>query len=171
MLIEIGHVEAIFRYVVKSMAGERLEAASPGWHGLDGDRRLVLRGMGDRPVLGGATKAFSDIGAAWTSNSPPFDLAYSNQFLAFGCERRSAGEAQGRMSAMEYVMKAALRRRLCRRVNMIARRNPVKAPSNPSVIERLLNVRRPWPVRRNPVYPIVTVHRIARTLMEVLPFR
>ena len=31
MLIEIGQVEAIFRYPVKSMGGERLEAAS--WAG------------------------------------------------------------------------------------------------------------------------------------------
>jgi uncharacterized protein YcbX len=30
MLMEIGHVEAIFRYPVKSMAGERLEAAELG---------------------------------------------------------------------------------------------------------------------------------------------
>jgi len=48
MLIEIGHVEAIFRYPVKSMAGERLEAASLGWHGLDGDRRLAFRRVNDR---------------------------------------------------------------------------------------------------------------------------
>ena len=43
MTIEIGHVEAIFRYPVKSMAGERLEVAKVGWHGIDGDRRLALR--------------------------------------------------------------------------------------------------------------------------------
>jgi len=43
MLIEIGHVEAIFRYPVKSMGGERLEVAKLGWHGLDGDRRLAFR--------------------------------------------------------------------------------------------------------------------------------
>lgn len=43
MLIEIGEVEAIFRYPVKSMAGERLEVASLGWHGIEGDRRLALR--------------------------------------------------------------------------------------------------------------------------------
>jgi uncharacterized protein YcbX len=43
--IEIGHVEAIFRYPVKSMAGERLESANLGWHGLAGDRRLALRRM------------------------------------------------------------------------------------------------------------------------------
>ena len=48
MLIEIGRVEAIFRYPVKSMSGERLEAASLGWHGLDGDRRLAFRRMNDR---------------------------------------------------------------------------------------------------------------------------
>ena len=47
MLIEIGHVEAIFRYPVKSMAGERLEAANLGWHGLDGDRRLAFRRIND----------------------------------------------------------------------------------------------------------------------------
>lgn len=48
MSVEIGHVEAIFRYPVKSMAGERLEAANMGWHGLDGDRRLAFRRMSDR---------------------------------------------------------------------------------------------------------------------------
>ncbi len=48
MLIEIGHVEAIFRYPVKSMGGERLEAANLGWHGLDGDRRLAFRQIDDR---------------------------------------------------------------------------------------------------------------------------
>jgi uncharacterized protein YcbX len=48
MLIEIGHVEAILRYPVKSMRGERLDAANLGWHGLDGDRRLAFRRIGDR---------------------------------------------------------------------------------------------------------------------------
>lgn len=48
MLIEIGHVEAIFRYPVKSMAGERLDASNLGWHGLDGDRRLALRRIDNR---------------------------------------------------------------------------------------------------------------------------
>jgi uncharacterized protein YcbX len=45
MLIEIGHVEAIFRYPVKSMGGERLEVAELGWYGLQGDRRLAFRRM------------------------------------------------------------------------------------------------------------------------------
>ncbi len=45
MLIEIGHVEALFRYPVKSMAGESLEVINLGWHGLDGDRRLAFRRM------------------------------------------------------------------------------------------------------------------------------
>ena len=48
MLIEIGHVEAIFRYPVKSMRGERLEVAEMGRHGLEGDRRLAFRRLDDR---------------------------------------------------------------------------------------------------------------------------
>ena len=48
MPIEIGHIEAIFRYPVKSMAGEWLQAAHLGWHGLEGDRRLAFRRMEDR---------------------------------------------------------------------------------------------------------------------------
>jgi uncharacterized protein YcbX len=48
MVIEIGHVEAIYRYPVKSMGGERLAVAAMGWHGLAGDRRLALRRIGDR---------------------------------------------------------------------------------------------------------------------------
>jgi uncharacterized protein len=43
MPIEIGQIEAIFRYPVKSMRGEPLEAATLGWHGLDGDRRFAFR--------------------------------------------------------------------------------------------------------------------------------
>ncbi|MGB8326882.1 MAG: MOSC N-terminal beta barrel domain-containing protein [Steroidobacteraceae bacterium] len=46
--VEIAQVEAIFRYPVKSMGGERLEVAELGWHGLEGDRRLAFRRMDDR---------------------------------------------------------------------------------------------------------------------------
>ncbi len=46
--MEIGHVEAIFRYPVKSMRGEPLQSAHLGWHGLDGDRRMALRRVDDR---------------------------------------------------------------------------------------------------------------------------
>jgi uncharacterized protein YcbX len=48
MATKIGEVEALFRYPVKSMSGEALEAAELGWHGLDGDRRLGLRRVDDR---------------------------------------------------------------------------------------------------------------------------
>jgi uncharacterized protein YcbX len=48
MLIEIGQVEAIFRYPVKSMGGERIEEADLGWYGLEGDRRLAFQRMDDR---------------------------------------------------------------------------------------------------------------------------
>jgi uncharacterized protein len=47
MLIEIGHVEAIFRYPVKSMRAEPVDAAELGWHGLEGDRRLAFRRIQD----------------------------------------------------------------------------------------------------------------------------
>jgi uncharacterized protein YcbX len=48
MPIEIGQIEAIFRYPVKSMRGESLDAATLGWHGLDGDRRLAFRRLDER---------------------------------------------------------------------------------------------------------------------------
>ncbi len=48
MLIEIGQIEGLFRYPVKSMGGERLEVANLGWHGLEGDRRLAFRRINDR---------------------------------------------------------------------------------------------------------------------------
>ena len=48
MPIELGHVEAIFRYPVKSMRGERLDVATLGWQGIEGDRRLAFRKREDR---------------------------------------------------------------------------------------------------------------------------
>jgi uncharacterized protein YcbX len=48
MALKIGEVEALYRYPVKSMMGERLEVADLGWHGLDGDRRLAFRRADDR---------------------------------------------------------------------------------------------------------------------------
>jgi MOSC domain-containing protein len=76
MLIEIGHVEAIFRYPVKSMAGERLEVANLGWYGLEGDRRLAFRRIQDRS------------GMPWLTASKLPDL------LRFAPQRREDG-AQG----------------------------------------------------------------------------
>ena len=48
MRIKIGEVEALFRYPVKSMRGESLETADLSWYGLEGDRRLAFRRLGDR---------------------------------------------------------------------------------------------------------------------------
>jgi uncharacterized protein YcbX len=48
MVIEIGRIEAIFRYPVKSMRGEPLVSAALGWHGLDGDRRFAWRLLDQR---------------------------------------------------------------------------------------------------------------------------
>ena len=47
MPLELGRVEAIFRYPVKSIRGERMDVANLGWHGLEGDRRLALRRTAD----------------------------------------------------------------------------------------------------------------------------
>src|SRR5271165_4846920 len=71
--MEIGHVEAIFRYPVKSMGGERLEEAQLGWHGLEGDRRLAFRRIDDRS------------GFPWLSASQLPDL------LRFAPHRREEG--------------------------------------------------------------------------------
>ena len=76
MRIEIGHVEAIFRYPVKSMGCERLDVAKLGWHGLDGDRRLAFRRIDDRS------------GFPWLTASKLPDL------LLFAPHRREDG-AQG----------------------------------------------------------------------------
>ena len=38
----VGHVAALWRYPVKSMAGEELDAVEVSWHGLAGDRRWAF---------------------------------------------------------------------------------------------------------------------------------
>jgi len=45
--IELGQIEGIYRYPVKSMRGEKLDAAQLGFHGLDGDRRFAFRRLDD----------------------------------------------------------------------------------------------------------------------------
>ena len=77
MLIEIGHVEAIFRYPVKSMGGQRLEVAELGWHGLEGDRRLAFRRISDRS------------GFPWLSASKLPDLLL---FAPHRCEDGAQGD-------------------------------------------------------------------------------
>jgi uncharacterized protein YcbX len=46
--MELGRISAIFRYPVKSMAGEPLAVAMLGWHGIEGDRRLAFRRLNDK---------------------------------------------------------------------------------------------------------------------------
>jgi uncharacterized protein len=75
MPIEIGRVEAIFRYPVKSMRGEPLEAATLGWHGIAGDRRLAFRRLDERGEF------------PWLSASQLPDL------IRFTPQRREDGEA------------------------------------------------------------------------------
>src|SRR6516225_6906796 len=75
MFKEIGRVEAILRYPVKSMAGEQLEVANLGWYGLDGNRRLAFRRIDNRS------------GMPWLTASKLPDL------LLFAAKRRE-GSAQ-----------------------------------------------------------------------------
>jgi uncharacterized protein YcbX len=49
--MELGRINGIFRYPVKSMAGELLEVARLGWHGLEGDRRLAFRRLNDKSAF------------------------------------------------------------------------------------------------------------------------
>ena len=46
--MELGRISAIFRYPIKSMAGELLDLAKLSWHGIEGDRRLAFRRLTDR---------------------------------------------------------------------------------------------------------------------------
>jgi uncharacterized protein YcbX len=46
--MEVGRVSAIFRYPVKSMAGELLDVARLGLHGIEGDRRFAFRRLADK---------------------------------------------------------------------------------------------------------------------------
>ena len=46
--MDIGRISAIFRYPVKSMAGELLDVARLSWHGIEGDRRLAFRRLTDK---------------------------------------------------------------------------------------------------------------------------
>lgn len=44
---EVGTITALYRYPVKSMAGESVESLELLWHGLVGDRRLAFRRIGE----------------------------------------------------------------------------------------------------------------------------
>jgi uncharacterized protein len=48
MRIQLGHIQEVVRYPIKSMAGVPTAAAFLGWHGLAGDRRLAFRRLDDR---------------------------------------------------------------------------------------------------------------------------
>lgn len=78
MPVEIGSIEAIFRYPVKSMGGERLDEANLGWHGLEGDRRLAFRRVDDRSdfpwLTGGKLPDLVAFAPHRRDNSNPGDL-------------------------------------------------------------------------------------------------
>jgi uncharacterized protein YcbX len=47
MRIQVGHIQQLTRYPVKSMAGVATNTAFLGWHGLQGDRRFAFRRVND----------------------------------------------------------------------------------------------------------------------------
>ena len=49
--MQVGRISAIFRYPVKSMAGELLDVARLSWHGIDGDRRFAVRRLNDKSAF------------------------------------------------------------------------------------------------------------------------
>jgi len=49
--MELGRISALFRYPVKSMAGESLDVARLGWHGIEGDRRLAVLRLNDQSAF------------------------------------------------------------------------------------------------------------------------
>jgi hypothetical protein len=46
--MDVGHIQEIYRYPVKSMAGESLERTQIGWYGLEGDRRFAFNIVADK---------------------------------------------------------------------------------------------------------------------------
>ena len=70
--MEVGRISVIFRYPVKSMAGELLDAARLTFHGIDGDRRFAFRRLTD-------TSAFP-----WLSASKLPDLLLFKPFRRDG---------------------------------------------------------------------------------------
>jgi len=46
--MKLGRISALFRYPVKSMAGESLDGARLGLHGIAGDRRFAFRRLTDK---------------------------------------------------------------------------------------------------------------------------
>jgi len=112
MAIKVGEVEALFRYPVKSMRGELLDAVDLGWHGLDGDRRLAFRRADDRngfPWLTASSLpelilfAPQRRGPAVAANLPTHVRTPEGEELAIFGEELAARVARGHGSPVEMV--------------------------------------------------------------------
>jgi len=68
--VEVGVVQALYRFPVKSMRGESLDAAHIYWHGFDGDRRYAF-------VRGDAQSSFPWL----TGRQIPNMLLYKPRFV------------------------------------------------------------------------------------------
>jgi len=127
MPLEIGTIEAIFRYPVKSMRGDAVDAATLGWHGIDGDRRIAIRRRG----VGG--------GFPWLSASSLPDL------INFTPLRREEGNGDAlpthvrapegqEMPLFGEALAADIERRYGSSVEMMQLRNGIFDESDVSVI-------------------------------------
>jgi uncharacterized protein len=128
MTVEIGHVEAIFRYPVKSMAGESLEAAEIGWHGLEGDRSLAFRRLEDRG------------GFPWLTASKLPDL------LRFTPQRQGGANLPTHIRTPEGQAMPVFSQELAAEISRLAGLNPDVRRFRPNIVARLL---RPIPFQED----------------------
>ena len=87
MLTEIGQVEAIFRYPVKSMGGERLEVADLGWHGISQYRYYVPSAAG---VYETSFYIYDGHGSVRGLSDPNGNVTDTYDYDAFGNETHSS---------------------------------------------------------------------------------
>lgn len=165
MQIEIGQVEAIFRYPVKSMGGERLEVAELGWHGLEGDRRLAFRRMNDRSGMPWLTASKLPDLVLFTpqrhDDGAPGDLPThirtptGEEFLVFGVELAAEVErrygapvemTQLRHGIFDYATISVIASATVSEIGRLAGRNLDLRRFRPNIVVRLL---RPAPFQED----------------------
>src|SRR4029453_9165716 len=72
---QIGVVQDLFRYPVKSMLGERLSAVEIGTQGVIGDRAYALREVSGRVVTAKKWSNMLEVSACYDAPPPPGALA------------------------------------------------------------------------------------------------
>lgn len=113
MEIVLGRINSLFRYPIKSMAGERLESSTLGWHGIDGDRRFAFRRLADGGAFPWLTASrlpelllYQPIGCSETTGEPlpthvrtPDGIEYALKDEAI--QKEIAGRLQSEVELMQ----------------------------------------------------------------------